>query len=238
SEEEILALGFTHALLVNDFAALAFAAGHIPANELKTIGPELAGLAGEPVSILGAGTGFGVSALARWKGRAAPLATEGGHIGFAPSNARERALLDVLAARFPRVSIERLLSGPGILNIYSGLGEIEGKPAQAADAAEVQRRADAGDRLAEESLALFLSVFGAVAGDIALAHGARGGVYIAGGIAQKLEARLSKSRFRECFEDKGRLASYVKPIPTRLILSEDAAFIGAAHASLEARGTQ
>ncbi|MBV9331736.1 MAG: glucokinase, partial [Alphaproteobacteria bacterium] len=140
SEEEIRALGFAHALLVNDFAALAFAAGHIPANELKTIGPELAGLAGEPVSILGAGTGFGVSALARWKGRAAPLATEGGHIGFAPSNARERALLDVLAARFPRVSIERLLSGPGILNIYSGLGEIEGKPAQAADAAEVQKR--------------------------------------------------------------------------------------------------
>jgi glucokinase len=235
SEDELRKLGFRHALLINDFAALAFAAQELPACELRTIGPELAGLADEPISIVGAGTGFGVSCLARYRGRAVPISSEGGHIGFAPSNEREVEVLRVLARKFGRVSIERILSGPGIENLYCALGEITGMRTGPLAAAEIQSLAERGDKLAAESIAVFCSVFGAVAGDIALAHGARGGVFLAGGVAQKLVKQLGQGDFRKQFEDKGRLSHYVKPIPTRLILTEDAAFLGAARASLEFR---
>jgi glucokinase len=235
SEDDLMKLGFRHVLLINDFAALAFAAQELPARELQTIGPELAGLTDEPVSIVGAGTGFGVSCLARYRGRAVPISSEGGHIGFAPSNEKEIEILHVLARKFGRVSVERILSGPGIENLYGALGEIVGMKTTPLDAAEIQSLAERGDKLAAESIAVFCSVFGAVAGDIALAHGARGGVFLAGGVAQKLVKQLGQGDFRKRFEDKGRLAHYVRPIPTRLILTEDAAFLGAARASLEFR---
>lgn len=235
SEDDLRTLGFAHALLINDFAALAFAAQDLPARDLHTIGPNLSGIAGEPISIVGAGTGFGVSCLARYRGRSVPLSTEGGHAGFAPEGERELELLRVLAKRFGRVSIERVLSGPGIENLYSALGEVAGTKTEALDAARIQSLAERGDKLASESIAVFCAVFGAVAGDIALAHGARGGVFLAGGVAQKLVKQLEHGDFRKRFEAKGRLSHYVKPIPTRLILTEDAAFLGAARASLEFR---
>jgi glucokinase len=163
------------------------------------------------------------------------VATEGGHIGFAPSNSREIDVLRKLERRFGRVSVERILSGPGLENLYGALGEIDGRPSEAIDAAEIQLRAEAGDRGCGEAVSMFCAIFGAVAGDIALAHGARGGVFIAGGVAQKLEKHLVEGQFRARFEEKGRVDSFVKPIPTRLILSEDVAFLGAARASLEFR---
>jgi glucokinase len=235
TEDDLRALGFAHALLINDFAALAFAALDLPAKDLQTIGPELPGLDGHPISIMGAGTGFGVSCLARYRGRAAPISSEGGHMGFAPSNARETQILDVLSKRFPRVSIERILSGPGIENLYSALCEIDGIRTAGLDAATIQKNAETGDKVASEAIAIFCSVFGSVAGDLALAHGARSGVFIAGGVAQKLVKHLGTGTFRAQFENKGRLSYYVKAIPTRLVLNEDAAFLGAARASVEFR---
>ena len=235
SEEDLRTLGFRHALLINDFAALAFAAQDLPARDVQTIGPKLAGLSDEPISIVGAGTGFGVSCLARYRGRAVPISSEGGHIGFAPSNAREMEVLRVLARKFGRVSIERILSGPGIENLHGALAEIAGMRAEPRDAAAIQSQAENGDKLASETISIFCSVFGSVAGDFALAHGARGGVFLAGGVAQKLVKQIERSDFRERFEAKGRLSHYVRPIPTRLILTEDAAFLGAARASLEFR---
>lgn len=235
TEDDLKTLGFRHALLINDFAALAFAAQDLPARDLHTIGPEHAGLSDEPISIVGAGTGFGVSCLARYRGRAVPIASEGGHAGFAPSNEREVEVLRVLAKQFGRVSVERILSGPGIENLYGALGDIAGVKTKESDAAGIQSLAERGDKLASEAIAMFCSVFGAVAGDFALAHGARGGVFLAGGVAQKLVRHLEHSDFRTRFEDKGRLSHYVKAIPTRLILTEDAAFLGAARASLEFR---
>jgi glucokinase len=235
SEDDLRNLGFAHALLINDFAALAFAAQELPTRDLHTIGPDFAGLVGEPISIVGAGTGFGVSCLARYRGRAVPVSSEGGHIGFAPSNERESEVLRVLARRFRRVSVERILSGPGIENLYGALGEIAGMRTTPLDAAGIQSLAERGDKLASETISVFCSVFGAVSGDFALAHGARGGVFLAGGVAQKLVKHLDHGDFRKRFEDKGRLSHYVRPIPTRLILSEDAAFLGAARASLEFR---
>jgi glucokinase len=141
----------------------------------------------------------------------------------------------VLARKFRRVSVERILSGPGIENLYAALGEIVGMKTGLVDAAGIQSLAEHGDKLASETISVFCSVFGTVAGDIALAHGARGGVYLAGGVAQKVEKQLAHGDFRKRFEDKGRLSHYVRPIPTRLILTEDAAFLGAARASLEFR---
>ena len=235
SEADLKQLGFAHALLINDFAALAFAARDLAERELKTIGPVLEGLADEPISIVGAGTGFGVACLARYRGRSAPISSEGGHIGFAPSNEREIEVLRVLMKRFGHVSVERVLSGPGIENLYQALATIDGKPHRPLDAAAIQAAAGAADALAHEAVSLFCSIFGTVAGDFALAHGARGGVFIAGGVAQKLVKELGTGAFRAAFEAKGRLSYYVKAIPTRLILSEDAAFLGAARASLEFR---
>lgn len=235
SEEDLRALGFKHWLLINDFAALAFATQDLSARDLRTIGPQLAGLADQPISIVGAGTGFGVSCLARYRGRAVPVSSEGGHMGFAPSDEREIEIARLLARKFGRVSVERILSGPGIENLFEALGEIAGMKTERLDASEIQSLAERGDKLAGESIAMFCSIFGAAAGDIALAFGARGGVFLAGGVSQKLVKQLERSDFRKRFEDKGRLSHYVKPIPTRLILSEDAAFLGAARASLELR---
>lgn len=233
SEAELRSLGFAHALLINDFAATAFAVTALATEDMHTIGPEHAGIADEPITVLGAGTGFGVSCLARFRGAALPIATEGGHVGFAPQTDAEIAVLCVLQHRFEHVSVERLLSGPGLENIYSALEEISGRRTPACEAAEIVEKAGEGNSTCSAALDMFCAIFGSVAGDFALAHGARGGVFVAGGIAKKIEPFLKKSQFRARFEGKGRLSHYVAPIPTKLILREDVTFLGAALASAE-----
>jgi glucokinase len=190
-------------------------------------------MADEPISILGAGTGFGVSCLARYRGRSVPIATEAGHMGFAPGTEKEVAVLRSLTRRFGRVSIERILSGPGIENVFAALHEIAGSQAPQWEASAIVDQARAGEPIAADTVAIFCGVYGAVAGDIALAHGARGGVFIAGGIAQKIKDVLAASDFRARFESKGRLSYFAQAIPTRIILDDNATFIGAAIASLE-----
>jgi glucokinase len=230
SEEQLRRFGCSSALLINDFVALAFAAETLAATDLRPIGPPLQGLQDEAITILGAGTGFGVSCLARFRERMVPMATEGGHIGFAPGDDREIAVLQHLSARFDRVSVERILSGPGLESLYQALEQISGRTPQSLNAERICSNANQGDGGCTAALTLFCELFGAVAGDFALAHGARGGVYIAGGIAQKNEAFLQRSPFRQRFESKGRLSPYVKSIPTILIASGDAALLGAARA--------
>jgi glucokinase len=234
TEQELRDFGFRDVLLINDFAALAFAVSTLEPAAIRTIGPSLEGLASEPISVIGAGTGFGAACLARFHDRAVPVATEGGHAGFAPGNDREMDVLKVLAHRFGHVSIERVLSGPGIENLYGALSQISGRQTLPLSAEEiVGRRAE--DRDCGDTIDMFCAIYGAVAGDFALMHGARGGVFLAGGIAQKIEGVLAGSAFRERFENKGRLSHYVRTIPTRLILSEDTAYIGTANASLAFR---
>jgi glucokinase len=227
SERDLREVGFERAILINDFTALALAVDLLDEKHLHTIGPPLKGLEGGTSTILGAGTGFGVSCLARDGDRVVPLATEGGHMGFAPSNAEELAVLQLMWKQSGRVSIERILSGSGLEHLYRTLEELAGRAPAPLTAAEVSAgalRNEAGPRAA---LTMFCSIFGAVAGDLALAHGARGGVYIAGGIAEKIEAFLMQSPFRLRFEDKGRLTPYVEAIPTRLIVYPDLALLGA-----------
>jgi glucokinase len=195
-------------------------------------------LEGAPITVLGAGTGLGVSCLARYRGRSVPIATEGGHIGFAPRGETQIAVLQILARRFGHVSVERILSGPGQENVYMALEEIAGRKSPPLSAEEITKQAEDGDAACRAALDLFCSVYGAVAGDFALAHGARGGVFIAGGIAAKIESYLQHSDFRAAFENKGRLSYFVQPIPTRLILEKDIAFLGAAYALLEFRDSR
>jgi glucokinase len=232
SEQALRQLGFERALLINDFAALALAVDLLDEKHLHAIGPQLKGLEGETITILGAGTGFGVSCLARFGDRAVPMATEGGHMTFAPSNAEELAALQLMWKQAGRVSIERILSGGGLEHLYLTLEQLAGRASPPLTAAEISGAAlrnEAGPRAA---LTMFCSIFGAVAGDLALAHGARGGVYIAGGIAEKIEEFLVQSPFRRRFEDKGRLTAYVKAIPTQLIVNPDIALLGAARSGI------
>ena len=236
SESGLHGMGFVRALLINDFAATAFSVAALTPKDLRTIGPEIEGMAEEPVTVLGAGTGFGVSCLARYRHLSVPVATEGGHIGFAPQDETEIAVLVALERRLGRISVERVLSGPGLENIHAALVEIGREGEEGHDipsAAEIVECAEAGDATAARALDMFCAIYGSVAGDLALAHGARGGVYIAGGIAKKIERHLRASHFRARFEDKGRLSGYVQAIPTRLILNDDAPFFGAALASAE-----
>ncbi len=154
-------------------------------------------------------------------------------MGFAPSDEAETAALQLMRKQLGRVSVERILSGAGLENLYRTLEQLAGRTPKPISAAEITGaiESDAGCRAA---LAMFCAIFGAVAGDLALAHGARGGVYIAGGITQKIESFLTQSAFRKRFEDKGRLSPFVIAIPTRLIINPDVAMLGAARAGLVA----
>ncbi|HTV98112.1 MAG TPA: glucokinase [Steroidobacteraceae bacterium] len=232
SESELERFGFQRAVLVNDFAVLAFAAEVLVEKDLRTIGPEIKGLERATITILGPGTGFGVSCLARHQDRSVPMATEGGHIGFAPSDEGELAVLQSMWKQFGRVSVERILSGSGLEALYRTLEQLAGRAPRALTAAQITTHAVKDDAGCRAALSMFCSVFGAVAGDLALAHGARGGVYIAGGIAQKIEGFLARSEFRRRFEDKGRLSPVAAAIPTRLIVNPDVAMLGAARAAV------
>jgi glucokinase len=229
SEGELLAqFEFEAVKLINDFAAQALACPLLPPDSLRPLGPSLRGPDDEPMVILGAGTGFGVAGLARSERGDIAVATEGGHAAFAPSNDAEIEVMQRLHARHGRVSIERLLSGRGIFELYEALADIRQIEATLADEKAVMAAAGKGDALAEETIDRFCSILGGVAGDLALTFGARGGVFISGGIAPRVANRLAAGRFRERFEDKGRLSDYMREIPTSLVLHPYPALIGGA----------
>jgi glucokinase len=232
SERALREVGFEKALLINDFAALALAVDLLDESHLRSVGPQLKGLAGGTITILGAGTGFGVSCLARFDELAVPMATEGGHMSFAPGNSEELAVLRLLWRESEHVSVERILSGDGLELLYRTLEKLAGRAPEKLSAAEISAAAFHKDGGPHAALTMFCSIFGAVAGDLALAHGARGGVYIAGGIAEKIAEFLIQSPFRRRFEDKGRLKGYVAEIPTQLIVYPDIALLGAARSGM------
>ena len=220
--------GFTSARLINDFTAQAHGAPRLGPEGLRRIGPDGEGQSGGSIAVLGPGTGFGVGGLIREGGRTAAVSGEGGHIAFAPCDELEVEILRRLAPEHGRVSVERLLSGPGLHDLYRTLADIDSAPAPLADERAVQAAAEAGDPLAVRAVERFCMILGATAGDIALVMGARGGVYISGGVAQKLAGWIAKGGFRARFEDKGRFAGYMRAIPTFLIVEPYAALIGAA----------
>jgi glucokinase len=221
---------FESAVLLNDFAACALALPELKSADLLALGPTRVGAKGASLAVLGPGTGFGVAALVRDGAGTAVLSGEGGHIAFAPSGERQIDVLRVLSKRFGRVSLERLLSGPGIVDIYDALRALDERGAPLEGPEAVTAAADQGDALANESLEMFAEALGAAAGDFALAYGARGGVFLAGGVALNLKARLAEPGFRKAFEAKGRFAAYLSAIPTWLITHPFPNLLGAAYA--------
>jgi glucokinase len=218
-------LGGAAVHLVNDFAAAAKGLTGLNSNDLLTLQTGVARAAGLQLC-LGPGTGFGVAALHA----NTVLVSEGGHIGFAPSDGQQMDLWRFLGGEHRRVTVERLCSGPGLLAIYRYCLIRSGHPLPPdLAAAEVVRRArEAEDPEAKQALTLFARILGAVAGDLALTFLAHGGVYLAGGIAPKLLPELQGEAFLQAFNDKAEHAAVVRAIPVQVVLREDLPLLGAA----------
>ncbi len=230
SEEMRQRLGLLTLVVVNDFTALAMALPRLAPAQRRQVG---GGTAREHsvVGVLGAGSGLGVSGLIPVGDAANPgyvaLGTEGGHSSFAPRDEREIAILRHGLTRYPHVSFERLLSGPGLELIHEALRARAGLHAQALAAPEITRLALAGDDpICAEALQAFCAVLGTAAANLAVTLGAFGGVYIGGGIVPRLGAYFDQSPFRARFEDKGRFSDYLKGIPTYVVTGEQATFLG------------
>lgn len=221
--------------LINDFAAVAYAVTRLQPQHLLPLGavPTPPAREGEArYAVLGPGTGLGVAHLLRREQRAIVIETEGGHVGFAPGSAEEREVLRVLLDEFPRVSWERLLSGPGLVNLYRALAVTRGLNAQVLQPAEITQRASAGsDVLALHTVELFCALLGAFAGDVVLGSGAWDGVYLAGGVTPRLLPWLQQESFRNRFEAKGRFTALLSRVPTQLITHPHTGLLGAAAAA-------
>jgi glucokinase len=230
------ALGLQRLVVVNDFTALALA---LPTPDCRQVGGG-APVEGAAIGLLGPGTGLGVSGLLPAELPASeggplfvPLGGEGGHVSLSIStDPEEMAVQLALQRRFGHVSAEQALSRQGLENLYLALAEVRGEATPAARAAQITAAALHGDTgLAGATLQIFCSLLGNAAGNLALTLGARGGVYIAGGLVPKLGEAFDCSRFRESFEAKGRLRGYLSAIPTYVMQhSDDAALAGAARA--------
>jgi len=225
-------------LLLNDFEAAAYSLPLLGSGDLQPVGLpvpyDLAAAGDFTVGVVGPGTGLGVAGLLKREGRAYPLVGEGGHVGFAPETKVQLAVLEQLRGRFERVSNERLLSGPGLQNVFWALQNIHGRPAESADAAEIFRRAQANeDEIASETVQLFFEALGQVAGNLALSLGTREGVYIAGGIVLRYPELLKSGSFRSGFENKGRHRSLMEQVPTCLVTYPQPGLLGASFMARE-----
>jgi glucokinase len=220
-------LGLARLDVVNDFTAVALAVPWLADADKVAVSSGVAAPGGA-IAVLGPGTGLGVSSLIPVGTGWQAVSGEGGHVTMPATNEQEAAVLAWLRARHGHVSAERVLSGPGLVNIYLALASLGGTPAEAPPPDEVTRRAADGDPLASTALAMFFSMLGTVAGDIALTVGARGGVIIAGGIIPKLLPSFLASDFHRRFADKGRFASYLSAIPIHVVTHPYPAFVGLA----------
>lgn len=221
------ALGGIDVIVINDFTAVGYGIVDLTASDYLQLSGD-APLANQPIVVLGPGTGLGVCSIVPTETGYHVLESEGGHIAFAPSNVEEIAVLEYLLKRFPRVSIERLLSGPGIENIYHALSYLQTGRVKSLGAVQIAAAATQKlDPIAERALSLFCRVLGAVAGDLVLSIGARGGVYVAGGIAPKILDFLQRSEFKQAFHAKGRFRHFVAGVPLRVVLKENIGLHGA-----------
>ena len=218
--------------LTNDFAAIARALPDLGPDDVRLIGPAFrpaAPGADRTLAVLGPGTGLGVAAVTLRQGAPLVLETEGGHASFAPVDADEVAILGDLARRFGRVSWERLLSGPGLANIDAALrAQAGGAGEPLAPETVTARWASGDDPIATRSVEIFCALLGAFAGDVALLYGAWDGVFIAGGIAPRLERELAAGGFRARFEAKGRFSARLATVPAAVIVHPFPGLLGAA----------
>jgi glucokinase len=220
--------GWERLEVLNDFTAQALALPRLgPADRISVGGGTAA--PGTPLAVLGPGSGLGVSGLVPSGARWLALTGEGGHATMASADDRESAVLGYLRHRLDHVSAERVLSGPGLVNLYNTLSVIDGVLSKGYTAAQITDLGMRGeDKVCAEATAMFCAMLGTVAGNLALTLGARGGVFIAGGIVPRLGQYFVDSRFRERFAAKGRFESYLAAIPTYVVTHPLAAFLGCA----------
>lgn len=212
--------------LVNDFAAQAHAIPALGEKDLVRVGGGCVDPVA-PVAVIGPGTGLGVAGLMPSADGPAVLVTEGGHVTMAPGDAEESRLIDYLRSSFGHVSAERVLSGTGLVNLYQAIAGVEGRDVPERTPEEVTQMAMADEcPTSGRALETFCAMLGTVAGNLALSLGAKGGVYIAGGIVPRIINRFAQSAFRARFEAKGRFASYLAEIPTLVITHPNPALIG------------
>lgn len=214
--------------LLNDFEAQALAVVALGGEYLEKIG----GRAGDPAGsrvVLGPGTGLGVAGLVNWRGTWIPVPGEGGHMDVGPRTERDLAIWPHLEKTGGRVSGEQLVCGRGLVNIYRAVAAADGlapalqKPAEISAAGLLD-----GDRTAREALGLFVTYLGRIAGDLALTFMSRGGVYLTGGIAQKIIPALKTGEFRAAFDNKAPHAALLEAMPIHVVTHPTAALIGLA----------
>jgi glucokinase len=229
--------GFEHCALLNDLEANAWGIGVLTQSDLAVLNPGRPDASGN-ASIISAGTGLGEAGL-YWDGNMhRPFASEGGHSDFSPTNRLEFDLFEHLASRFGRVSWERLVSGPGLAAIHEFLREYRqistpdwlihlfqaSSPAPVISSVALEQR----DPVCMEALDLFIHLYAREAANHALKIMATGGVYLGGGIAPKILARLQRADFMQTFRDKGRMRTLMDSMPVKVILNDRAALLGAA----------
>lgn len=224
-------LGADTFIVINDFGAVGHAVAQVPASDfIHLSGPDEPLPADGVTTVCGPGTGLGVAQVVRRKGSYHVLETEGGHMDFAALDGIEDAILKRLRTIFTRVSAERIVAGPGIVAIYETLAELEGRAVPSRDDKTIWTEAiDGSDSIALAALDRFCLSLGAVAGDLALAHGARG-VVIAGGLGYRIKDRLIRSGFGERFIAKGRFQQMMAAMPVKLITHPQPGLFGAAAA--------
>lgn len=230
-EETRRALGLDTVEVINDFTAVALAVPRLTEADLVGVGGGAA-VRGAARAVIGPGTGLGVSGLIPARGGWSPLETEGGHSTMPAMTGREADVLAVMRGWFGHVSAERVLSGPGLVNLYRAIAEVDGATADhRLEPADVAARGlDDRDPMCNAALHMAAEMLGTVAADLALTLGARGGVYIAGGIVPRYVDAFARSGFRARFEDKGRFSDYLAAIPTWVVTHELPAFVGLAEA--------
>jgi glucokinase len=228
-------IGCERLVVLNDFAALALSLSTLGPRDLLRVGGTGAAAEGT-VALLGPGTGLGVAGLLATPAGLIPIVGEGGHITLGASDGEEDRLLAALRQRFGHVSAERALSGPGLVNLHRAICELRGQAAAPLDAPAITAAAlDGSDPSCEVAIDAFFAFLGTVAGDLALTLGARGGVYVGGGIVPQLGDAIGRSRFRERFESKGRCARYLEAIPVWVITSSEPVALHGADRALDAR---
>ena len=239
------AAGARRAFLLNDLQATAFAVPHLSPDDVAVVQAGAAAPEGT-IGVIAAGTGLGEAFLVKAGSGWLPVATEGGHVDFAPRGEVQVRLERRLAELHGRVSVERVLSGPGLEAICRFLVESEGRREESGDVAPLSEddppRAIAREGLARssgacrEALRLFVSVYGAQAGNLALQVMATGGIYLAGGIAPAILPALAWGEFLDAFRDKGRFREFLEGVPVKVILDDTAALLGAARYALAEGG--
>ncbi len=220
--------GFEHLEVINDYTAVAAATSGLKEKDLISVKPGLQ-LEKASKACLGPGTGLGVAGLVYAGGTWTPVPGEGGHVNLAPTNSFENDIIGVGLSRFGHVSAETFISGPGLVNLYSTICEVLGVQANRYEPKDITGKAlDNTDQNCVKTLSTFCGFLGSFCGNLALTYGAKGGVYLTGGILPRIKDFLIQSEFTERFCSKGIMSHFVEDIPVNIINHPETAFLGAA----------